>query len=145
MNVNAQVPSITPTIWIVNDKGRPFIARVVRKGDNYGLDFCITYGEGKDAFDWNGKPKDEAALDPMVEFYDATLAGDNHWGPFGQFVSRYYVRTILDGDDYRGLCLDGGNADVWGIDGDAMFIVRQWLQNVFKGYEFKRFEYEIKF
>lgn len=79
----------------------------------------------------------------LVEFYDlrypmrhfnsevrAKLGADMP----GQFVSRYYVTTLLGEDehspdhiDWGALLLDGG-VDDWKIDGQAMRMVRWWLR-----------------
>jgi len=91
-----------------------FNVRVVNKGDKYGRDFCLTHDSDK----------------PMVEFYDSRYPHTE----FGQFVSRYYVSTILGTDGYGraegGLILDGGNADVWTVKEGDMNVVRAYL----KGY-----------
>ena len=91
-----------------------FNVRVVNKGDKFGRDFCLTHDSDK----------------PMVEFYDSRYPHTE----FGQFVSRYYVSTILGTDGYGraegGLILDGGNADVWTVKEGDMNVVRAYL----KGY-----------
>lgn len=85
-----------------------FNVRVVNIGDKYGLNDCLV----------NNKA-------PMVEFYDLrfTKCADR-----GQFVSRYYVDTILDGSDC-GLCLDGGVPD-WTVSAQDMGTVRDFLKKV---------------
>jgi len=91
-----------------------FNVRVVNKGDKYGRDFVLTHDSDK----------------PLVEFYDSRYPHTE----FGQFVSRYYVSTILGTDGYGraegGLILDGGNADVWTVKEGDMNVVRAYL----KGY-----------
>jgi hypothetical protein len=82
-----------------------FNVRIVRKGDKYGLDFCLTHKQD----------------DSLVEFYDVRYPHTE----FGQFVSRYYVSTILE-RERNGLCLDGGVPD-WSISANDMDIVRAWL------------------
>jgi hypothetical protein len=82
-----------------------FNVRVVRKGDRYGLSFCLTHD------------KDE----PLVEFYDARYPHTE----FGQFVSRYHLSTILERDN-AGLCLDGGVPE-WSVSANDMAAVRAWL------------------
>jgi hypothetical protein len=90
--------------------------RIVKNGDKYGRDFCLTHDNDK----------------PMAEFYDARYPHSE----FGQFVSRYYVGTLLGhegfyGGQYKsgdGLCLDGGNRDEWSVSGDEMDIVRDYLK-----------------
>lgn len=92
-----------------------FNVRIVRKGGRYGLNNCLTHD------------KDE----PMVEFYDSRYPHTEH----GQFVSRYYVATILGTDRYGsgegGLCLDGGNRDQWTVSEKDMDTVREYLRNQF--------------
>lgn len=86
-----------------------FNVRIVNKGDRYGRADCLTHDEDR----------------PMVEFYDRRYQhGD--WPDRGQFVSRYYISTLLEGEN-RGLCLDGGNANEWSVSADGMAIVRAYL------------------
>ena len=90
-----------------------FNVRVVSKGDKYGLNFCLTHNEDK----------------PLVEFYDARYPHTE----FGQFVSRYYVETILGNDGYGskegGLSLHGGIPE-WTVSAEDMATVRTFLQEV---------------
>jgi len=89
-----------------------FNVRVVNKGDKYGRDFVLTHEEDK----------------PLVEFYDSRYPHTE----FGQFVSRYYVETILGTDKWGsgegGLILDGGNRDQWTVSERHMDIVRSFLK-----------------
>ena len=93
-----------------NSEGRIFGVRIIRKGDRYGLDDCLTVDGA-----------------PMVEFYDATYRGPK-FGPRGQFVSRYYASTLLEGGRGRkeGLCLHGGEP-VWSIDAGTMRAIREYV------------------
>jgi hypothetical protein len=90
-----------------------FNVRVVNKGDKYGLNNVLTHNEDK----------------PLVEFYDVRYPHTE----FGQFVSRYYVSTILGDDGYgpkdSGLNLHGGVPE-WTVSERHMDIVRAYL----KGY-----------
>ena len=90
-----------------------FNVRIVNKGDKYGRDFCLTHNEDK----------------PLVEFYDARYPHTE----FGQFVSRYYVETILGDDGYGskagGLSLDGGIPE-WTVSASDMETVRSFLNEV---------------
>ena len=54
----------------------PFRIRVVMSGENYGRDDCLTH-EGSE---------------PLVEFFDKRFPHT----PNGQFVSRYYLETIMN-------------------------------------------------
>lgn len=113
------------TAVITSKTGRRFLVRILRAGDRYGLDDCLTWADGSPL-----SPSSDVDR-PGVEFYDYTYANQKTFGPRGQFVSRYYVDTILE-DGYgilgRGLDLHGG-VDVWKIDGAAMRIVRDWLRH----------------
>ena len=82
-----------------------FNVRIVRTGDSYGHNFCLTHGENA----------------PLVEFYDSRYAHTE----FGQFISRYYVSTILESD--KGLCLEGSVPE-WSVSADDMPAVRVWLK-----------------
>lgn len=77
-----------------------FTVRVVRKGDTYGRDDFFTHNE--DA--------------PLVEFYDNRYP----FTPHGQFVSRYYCKTLLAGQSNKmGLDLQGDVPD-WKVSADGM-------------------------
>lgn len=104
-------------LLIAGVTGAPFLARVVFKGDGYGA-----WDEGQ----WALHHKKE---EPLIEFFDTRY----QFTPYGQFVSRYYVSTLLENDDSRrtpGLNLYGGEPD-WSIDGKAMNKVRDWLAQLF--------------
>jgi hypothetical protein len=100
-------------IKIINDTDREMIwaVRVIREGNNYGLDNCLIHKEQR----------------PLVEFYDCRYEHTD----LGQFVSRYYVETLLDRQPDTGLCLHGGVPD-WNIDVDAMNRVIHWLKTITK-------------
>jgi len=89
-----------------------FNVRIVRAGDRYGRDFCLTHDK-----------EDQ----PLVEFYD----NRHPHTEFGQFVSRYYVSTILGTDRYGrgegGLMLDGG-VPSWTVSEEDMKTVRNYLK-----------------
>jgi len=74
---------------------------------------------------WRGKL-------PLVEFYDARYRNVRGFTPDGQFVSRYYLETLLSVDpgherSRRGLDLEGGVPD-WTIDAITMRTVAAWLR-----------------
>ena len=76
----------------------PWVVRMVEMGEKYGLDDCLTHNEE----------------DALVEFYDARYPHDKLGKDLsGQFVSRYYVSTLLEEPDkYEdGLQLDGGTPE----------------------------------
>lgn len=82
-----------------------FNVRILRKGDKYGRDECLTHNEDR----------------PLVEFYDTRYPHTQ----YGQFVSRYYVSTLLESDT-GGLCLDGG-VPSWTVGAQDMDTVRKYL------------------
>lgn len=99
---------------------RNFTARILRRGDKYGLNDCLTWGMDKSTPpDWQDRLG--------VEFYDATYAGDQRFPPLGQFVSRYYLGSILGGTG--GLDLQGDVA-AWKISADAMVEIRAWAASL---------------
>ena len=91
-----------------------FNVRIVNNGEKYGREFCLTHDGDK----------------PMVEFYDRRYPHTQ----YGQFVSRYYVGTLLGldgfygGEPTGGLCLDGGNPNSWTVSAEDMVLVRAYLQ-----------------
>ena len=87
-------------------KVEKFNVRIVNKGEKYGLNDCLT----------NNKA-------PMIEFYDSRYQGCEGRG---QFVSRYYTSTILDGEYANGLSLDGG-IPAWSVSADGMKQVVEFL------------------
>lgn len=74
----------------VSSNGIPFTARRVNSGEMYGAKFGLIHNQD----------------DPLIEFYDAR----HSFTPFGQFVSRYYLSTLLEHDRNVGLNLEGGSA-----------------------------------
>ena len=81
--------------------------RIVNTGGKYGRAMRLTNNEA-----------------PMVEFYD----GRYMYTPFGQFVSRYYISTILEENSYpTGLCLDGGVPE-WQVSASDMQQVITFLK-----------------
>lgn len=107
----------TPVATIRNANGIAFNVRLVRKGDGYGRNLSIVH------------ERDE----PLVEFYDARYRFEGEAGAeFGQFVSRYYLKTLQGGGRFNlrahGLCLDGGVPD-WNVDSGAMQTAFTLLDN----------------
>ncbi len=88
--------------------GRWFV-KVIRQGDCYGLKGCLVHTDAE----------------PSVEFYDSNQDPDK-FGPLGQFVSRYYLTTLLQHDLGAGLCLDGGIPE-WSVSQIDMAIVHGFL------------------
>jgi hypothetical protein len=106
-----------PTTLIHAAHGITFLARLVRQGDPYGMNFGLSHGEEK----------------PVVEFYDTrypfdydfigTLEEAKAAGAtcLGQFVSRHYLDTLREFDGFA-LALHGGIAD-WQIDAPSIAAV----------------------
>jgi hypothetical protein len=86
---------------VTNKNGRSFLVRLVAKGDRYGFNDCLVHEKEGD----------------LVEFYDQTYKDQNGFGHRGQFVSRYYVLTLIN--HTGGLDLHGGIAE-WKVDAEAM-------------------------
>lgn len=86
-----------------------WLVRVVRTGDKYGLNNCLIHTDAE----------------PSVEFYDSNQDPDK-FGPLGQFVSRYYLSTMLQRDQGVGLILMGGVPE-WVVSQTDMAIVHGFL------------------
>ncbi len=83
--------------------------RLVRKGESYGLAMKMVHTNEE----------------PLVEFYDQRRLKSSR-RPLGQFISRYFVWTILEGPG--GLLLDTGSPD-WSLTSETMHTVRTWLRS----------------
>lgn len=75
-------------------------------------------------------PHAASATKELVEFYDGRYQHTKH----GQFVSRYYLSTLLGRDPYSsrvtgGLSLCGGEAS-WQLDAASMQLVVAWLEHL---------------
>lgn len=105
---------------------RWFTVRLLRPGDKYGLNRCLTWGEANQ----RGESRSPFEGQPGVEFYDATYASDPRFDiGMGQFTGgRYYVSSLLE-QDAGGLDLMTYE-DAWKIDAPAMDLVRTWMRNV---------------
>ena len=98
---------------IQNNQGRAFNVRLVRVGDCYGRDDCLTH----------------EASEPMVEFYDATQDAAK-FGARGQFVARYCFSTIADVvRANRGINLCG-HVSAWTVDADGVRAAFTWAAEV---------------
>ena len=80
--------------------------RVILKGDKFGLDDCLTHEKNE----------------PTVEFYDTTHMHTDR----GQFVSRYYLSTLIERDGNYGLDLQG-DVPSWKVSAETMTVIAQWL------------------
>ena len=94
-------------------KGVQFNVRLVEMGDAFGLNDMLIH------------EKDE----PVVEFYDARQMHTRR----GQFISRYYLETLLDGNPVYGLILMGDEPE-WRIDFEGYVAVRMAMQGMHEYY-----------
>lgn len=101
-------------IAITSKTGVRFNVRIIRTGDRYGLDDCLTVGEGS-SLRLEGPG-------PFVEFFDSRFPHTEN----GQFVARYGVDTILRHSGGLDLV---GYVPSWKIDAAAMDVVRAWLSH----------------
>lgn len=87
-----------------------YTVRLVYPEDRYGRNGCLVHG------------RDE----PLVEFYDNDFNFNEWLGITGQFVSRYYINTLLERNLFVGLCLEGGEPK-WMLGVEEMQEIRAWL------------------
>lgn len=100
---------------ITADHGVRFNVRILREGDPYGASRALF---------WEHEDR------PGVEFYDTRYV--EGFTPLGQFVSRYFVDTILAMAAFGGLHLLTSEPS-WKIDGQSMRVVREWLSHETRG------------
>ena len=103
--------------------------RIVREGESYGRDGCLTYGEGKYDQDLRSDGT-RRCEDPMVEFYDVTVRPDI-WGDEGYFYGGYYLSTLLkNADKYISgkarFCVHGGGTYDPSVSIDAEQTAEIW-------------------
>ncbi len=98
MNIKIVYDRSTQQAWAI---------RLVLAGEAYGKDNCLTHDKAE----------------PLVEFYDTRHPETD----LGQFVSRYYLSTLLERALTDGLCLQGG-VPSWSVSGEAMHEVQRWLK-----------------
>lgn len=99
------------SLMVLNDKIN-WTVRIVYPGQKYGMDFKLINNDG-----------------PLVEFYDQRY---DHT-PLGQFVTRYRVKTLMEGyddNDNRGLNLNG-DVEAWKLSNLAYAEVIDWLEELF--------------
>ena len=92
---------------ITTQEVTPFRVRLVMNGESYGKDDCLTH-EGSE---------------PLVEFFDKRFPHT----PNGQFVSRYYLETVVKMSN--GLNLDGG-VDAWKVSKEGIDFVQEKLKEL---------------
>jgi len=106
---------------IFTDKNnRSYTVRIVPQGGKYGRNFCLTHDKAE----------------PMIEFYDVRYAHDHDVDGtvLGQFVSRYYLTTLLGAAiGNRGIQLNGGIPE-WNIAANAITAIAQWANDNVKTY-----------
>lgn len=91
------------TVQNIRTNGMSFNVRVVEKGEQYGLNMCLTHEKDM----------------PMIEFYDTRYKFDKIGDIImGQFITRYSLDTFKTVQG-TGLNLEGGVAD-WSLDSDAV-------------------------
>lgn len=93
------------------EDGTPWMVRLVFPGERYGLNDCLANDSEQ----------------TLVEFYDATCAGEKEFGPLGQFVARYDLKTFRCHPRGVGIKLHGGEP-VWFMSAWATDSVLDWLR-----------------
>jgi len=116
--------TLAPKFYFTAENGNPFVVRMVRHGDRYGRDMCLTHTpEPKYAFD-----------SPVIEFYDARydVNKDTDGTPLGQFVSSYYLSTLhgplRHWKTNQGVQLHG-NVAAWAVDPQSLANVIRWASD----------------
>lgn len=88
------------------DSSMTWAVRIVEQGDKYGLNSCLTHNQDE----------------PLVEFYDTRYEHTD----YGQFVSRYYLRTILGHKGW--VDLNCGVSD-WTVGEGCVSRIQSWLRS----------------
>lgn len=85
-----------------------WIVAVLKSGDKYGstLSSCVK--------------------EDTVMFYDSSVSWSKQEYPFGQFISSYYLQTLLE--HTGGLSLDA-SIPSWCVDAKTFKEIREWLEN----------------
>jgi len=105
----------TPTAFVVARNGVPFHVRLVRKGERYGLNHGLTHEAEDELIEFYDQRFDHA-YDHIGTRDEAIAAGAE---PLGQFVARYYLRTLQDRRPGDSLQLDGG-VPQWTVDSESL-------------------------
>ena len=104
-------PKFTEKLFIFDKEdtiSNKWLVRIIKPGERYGNGYSIIHNKSEDC---------------LVEFYDATQDKDKF--PIGQFVSRYYFKTLMEGAN-NGLMLDASVKD-WYINPKNMKEIKKWL------------------
>jgi hypothetical protein len=123
-----------------NGYGRPMNARLLFPGDRWGRGGCLVWGQGSGSCIVNPEARkailEENAYKVGIEFYDAKYQNDPRFAALGQFITNYYLDTLLGKDrwsddglvkGFRGLCLQG-DVPEWSIAANAIKEVLAWAQ-----------------
>jgi hypothetical protein len=97
-------------IHVVNDAGRRFQVRCIKKGSRYGLNNCLVHDED----------------DPIVEFTDVT-PGKSGLASDSVFVARYAASTLLAHDAGADLWMFGSNV-AWRLGFEQIRQVLDWIK-----------------
>ena len=90
-------------------RNKDWTVRIVRNGEAYGRNDCLI----------------NTSADPLVEFYDTNQTHTI----YGQFVSRYFLSTLLHNYEAAGICLDGG-VPAWSISAEGYDEIHDWLEQL---------------
>lgn len=90
-------------ITVQNDVGRMFNARLLKRGDKYGLNNKLTYEKDR----------------PLVEFYEERVNHVNE--DYGRFIGSYYVDTIEE---------HGGNLLVLDLGDEGCHVTDKNMQTI---------------
>lgn len=120
MPKTASRSTITSSLGQFTSGGVPWTARIVFEGGAYGLDDILVHDR----------------TDPLIEFYDARWTDGGFNPERGQFVSRYFLSTLMENsyggpfgsDDYPGIDLDGGVSD-WKLDAATCQAIARWVRD----------------
>jgi len=96
--------------------GQAFNVRLVKVGQRYGREDCLTL-----------EPSKHGAL---IEFFAITENIETSFKKMGYFVSRYYISTLEESPNNlptTGLCLEG-SAPEFNVDPETMRMIFMWLQ-----------------
>jgi hypothetical protein len=97
------------TLTVLNSSGTRFRVAIIRKGDSYGYQDCLTHDKDDPLIEFHTLGSDDATTEKILSVH----------GSKGAFVSRYNLDTFTGGVWHtpgNGLCLDGGRSDMW-VDG----------------------------
>ena len=92
-----------------------FNVRVLLNGESYGLADCLVHDK----------------LEPLVEFYDVKHQQVGEWAR-GQFVSRYYLTTLLDRPPSHVKCDLSlvGYEPAWTVKAYQMKKIMRWIKSL---------------